>query len=96
VLYYGGKLIHHGHLSSGQLVAFVFYMQSLFNSFSTLGNIYVALVQALGAADKGGRRRVDLLMFFLKPILRHLLSSRTPVFCFLPFLRYLLLLYSLH
>jgi ABC-type bacteriocin/lantibiotic exporter with double-glycine peptidase domain len=53
VLFYGGKLIHHGHLSSGQLVAFVFYMQSLFSTFSSLGNIYVALVQAVGAADKG-------------------------------------------
>ena len=27
VLYYGGKLIHHGALHSGELVSFVFYMQ---------------------------------------------------------------------
>ena len=34
------------------LVSFVFYMQSLFATFSSLGNIYVGLVQAVGAADK--------------------------------------------
>jgi ABC-type multidrug transport system fused ATPase/permease subunit len=45
VLYYGGKLIHRGHLSSGALVSFVFYMQSLFATFSSLGNIYGAFVE---------------------------------------------------
>jgi len=52
VLFYGGKLIHHDALKSGNLVSFVFYMQSLFSIFSTLGSIYVGLVQAVGAADK--------------------------------------------
>lgn len=52
VLYYGGKLIHKDKLQSGELVSFVFYMQTLFATFSSLGNIYVGLVQAVGAADK--------------------------------------------
>jgi len=40
VLYYGGKLLHRDQLSSGDLVSFVFYMQSLFATFSSMGNIY--------------------------------------------------------
>ena len=35
-----------------KLVSFVFYMQSLFAAFQSLGNIYTALAQAVGAADK--------------------------------------------
>eukprot|EP00900_Chrysochromulina_parva_P009996 jgi/Chrpa1/18999/Chrysochromulina_OHIO_Genome00006674-RA len=35
-----------------KLVSFVFYMQSLFAAFQSLGSIYTALAQALGAADK--------------------------------------------
>ena len=30
----------------------MFYMQSLFASFNSMGSIYVGLVQAVGAADK--------------------------------------------
>ncbi len=52
VLYYGGKLVQNDELGSGDLVSFVFYMQSLFATFNSLGNIYVGLVQAVGAADK--------------------------------------------
>ena len=52
VLYYGGKLVHEGKLQGGELVSFVFYMQSLFDSFSSLGDIYTALATAIGAADK--------------------------------------------
>ena len=53
VLFYGGQLVDNDRLSNGALVSFVFYMQSLFATFSSLGSIYVGLVQALGAADKG-------------------------------------------
>jgi len=35
-----------------KLVSFVFYMQSLFAAFQSLGSIYTALAQAVGAADK--------------------------------------------
>jgi ABC-type multidrug transport system fused ATPase/permease subunit len=56
VLYYGGKLIRRDQLGAGILVSFVFYMQSLFATFSSLGNIYVGLVQAVGAADKVEKR----------------------------------------
>jgi ABC-type multidrug transport system fused ATPase/permease subunit len=52
VLYYGGQLVDNDHLANGELVSFVFYMQSLFATFSSLGSIYVGLVQAVGAADK--------------------------------------------
>ena len=41
VLYYGGKLVQHDGLGSGELVSFVFYMQSLFSSFNSMGSIYV-------------------------------------------------------
>ena len=34
------------------LVSFVFYMQSLFSAFQSLGSIYTALAAAVGAADK--------------------------------------------
>ncbi|GAB5361251.1 hypothetical protein AAMO2058_000697400 [Amorphochlora amoebiformis] len=52
VLYYGGKLTRQNDLNSGELVSFVFYMQSLFAAFNSLGSIYAGLIQALGAADK--------------------------------------------
>jgi len=52
VLYYGAKLIGNDKMKSGELVSFVFYMQSLFSTFTSMSNIYVGLVQAMGAADK--------------------------------------------
>ena len=52
VLFYGGKLIDSGEVKSGDLVSFAFYMQSLFQSFNSMGSIYAGMVQALGAADK--------------------------------------------
>lgn len=80
MLYYGGKLIANDKLGGGVLVSFVFYMQSLFATFSSLGNIYVGLVQAVGAADKvqaaGVRRSRDLssdaltVTFFSSPACR--------------------------
>ena len=52
VLFYGGKLHDAGQVGGGDLVSFVFYMQSLFSAFSSLGQIYTGLVSAVGAADK--------------------------------------------
>ena len=52
VLYYGGQLHDQGQVGGGDLVSFVFYMQSLFAAFSSLGQIYTGLVSAVGAADK--------------------------------------------
>eukprot|EP00968_Pinguiococcus_pyrenoidosus_P022918 scaffold3469_cov246-Pinguiococcus_pyrenoidosus.AAC.6 len=52
VLYYGGRLNSKGEIESGDLVSFVFYLQSLFSSFNSLGNIYTGLLQAFGAAEK--------------------------------------------
>lgn len=39
-------------ITGANLVSFVFYMQSLFSAFQSLGSIYTALAQAVGAADK--------------------------------------------
>merc|ERR1711935_875524 len=51
VLYYGSQLVP-SEMSSGDLVSFVFYMQSLFDSFNSIGTVYTALVQAMGSADQ--------------------------------------------
>jgi len=52
VLFYGGRLVTAGEIGGGDLVSFAFYMQSLFNSFSSLGDIYTGLVEAVGASAK--------------------------------------------
>lgn len=52
VLYYGANLIGSGQIQKGDLVSFVFYMQSLFAAFNSVGSIFTGLVQALGAAAK--------------------------------------------
>ena len=66
VLYYGAQLTQSPAgcsptaadgaprcaIDASGLVSFVFYMQSLFASFTSIGNIYTALAQAVGAADK--------------------------------------------
>uniref|UniRef100_A0A0D3KWX0 ABC transmembrane type-1 domain-containing protein n=2 Tax=Emiliania huxleyi TaxID=2903 RepID=A0A0D3KWX0_EMIH1 len=49
VLYYGAPRCS---IDASGLVSFVFYMQSLFAAFTSIGNIYTALAQAVGAADK--------------------------------------------
>jgi len=52
VIFYGGKLAMEGHIKASNLVAFVFYLQTLNNNFSTLGDFYTNIVQALGAATR--------------------------------------------
>lgn len=52
VVFYGGLMVRNGDLSSGELVAFVLYLQSLSDAFSSIGYIFSSLTQAIGAADK--------------------------------------------
>lgn len=44
--------MRNGDLSSGQLVSFLLYLQSLSDAFGTIGYIFSSLTQAVGAADK--------------------------------------------
>ena len=39
-------------MSSGELVSFLFYLQSLSDAFASIGWVFSALTQAVGAADK--------------------------------------------
>jgi ATP-binding cassette subfamily B (MDR/TAP) protein 9 len=53
VVFYGGLMVRNGDLSSGELVSFLLYLQSLSDAFSSIGYIFSSLTQAVGAADKG-------------------------------------------
>uniref|UniRef100_A0A7S3LG19 ABC transmembrane type-1 domain-containing protein n=1 Tax=Amphora coffeiformis TaxID=265554 RepID=A0A7S3LG19_9STRA len=52
VVFYGGYLVRNGEMTFGELVSFLFYLQSLSDAFSSLGWVFSALTQAVGAADK--------------------------------------------
>lgn len=52
VLFYGGLLVRNGDLTSGELVSFLLYLQSLSDAFASIGYIFSSLTQAVGAADK--------------------------------------------
>ena len=52
VLFYGGLLVRNGGMTSGQLVSFLLYLQSLSEAFGAIGYIFSSLTQAVGAADK--------------------------------------------
>ena len=52
VLFYGGLLVRNGDMTSGQLVSFLLYLQSLSDAFGSIGYIFSSLTQAVGAADK--------------------------------------------
>ena len=51
-VFYGGYLVRNGELSSGKLVSFLLYLQSLSDAFSNIGWVFSSLTQAVGAADK--------------------------------------------
>jgi ATP-binding cassette, subfamily B (MDR/TAP), member 9 len=51
-VYYGGMLVRNGDMTSGQLVSFLLYLQSLSDAFATIGYVFSSLTQAVGAADK--------------------------------------------
>jgi ATP-binding cassette subfamily B (MDR/TAP) protein 9 len=52
VVFYGGLMVRNGDMTSGELVSFLLYLQSLSDSFSSIGYIFSSLTQAVGAADK--------------------------------------------
>jgi len=52
VIFYGGLLVRNGSLQPGNLVSFLLYLQSLSDSIASLGWVFSALMQAVGAADK--------------------------------------------
>ena len=53
VVFYGGLMVRNGDMTSGQLVSFLLYLQSLSDAFGNIGYIFSSLTQAVGAADKG-------------------------------------------
>jgi ABC-type multidrug transport system fused ATPase/permease subunit len=53
VVFYGGLMVRNGDMTSGELVSFLLYLQSLSDAFASIGYIYSSLSQAVGAADKG-------------------------------------------
>jgi ATP-binding cassette subfamily B (MDR/TAP) protein 9 len=52
VVFYGGLMVRNGDMTSGKLVSFLLYLQSLSDAFSSIGYIFSSLTQAVGAADK--------------------------------------------
>lgn len=52
VVFYGGLMVRNQDLSSGELVSFLLYLQSLSDAFSSIGYIFSSLSQSVGAADK--------------------------------------------
>jgi ATP-binding cassette subfamily B (MDR/TAP) protein 9 len=52
IVFYGGLLVRNNDMTSGELVSFILYLQSLSDAFSSIGYIFAALTQAVGAADK--------------------------------------------
>jgi len=51
-VFYGGYLVRNGDMTSGQLVSFLLYLQSLSDAFASIGYVFSSLTQAVGAADK--------------------------------------------
>jgi len=55
VLLYGGKLVQstgEDHITNGELVSFILYLNSLSDSINSMAYIFGSLTQAIGAADK--------------------------------------------
>lgn len=52
IIFYGGLLVRNQDMTSGELVSFILYLQSLSDAFSSIGYIFASLTQAVGAADK--------------------------------------------
>lgn len=52
IVFYGGLLVRNGDMTSGELVSFILYLQSLSDAFQSIGYIFSSLTQAVGAADK--------------------------------------------
>jgi ATP-binding cassette subfamily B (MDR/TAP) protein 9 len=58
VVFYGGLMVRNGDMTSGKLVSFLLYLQSLSDAFGSIGYIFSSLSQAVGAADKGKWKKV--------------------------------------
>jgi len=52
VIFYGGKLASEGEIHSSVLLSFVFYLQTLNSNFSSLGDFYTSIMDALGSASR--------------------------------------------
>jgi ABC-type multidrug transport system fused ATPase/permease subunit len=52
VLFFGAHMVLGGRLKPGDMVAFVFYQQSLSDAISGIGDVFTGLMSAAGAADK--------------------------------------------
>ena len=52
VLLFGYKLARNATINAGELLSFVFYLQSLSDAINTLGDVYANFATALGASRK--------------------------------------------
>ncbi|XP_043939235.1 ABC-type oligopeptide transporter ABCB9-like [Protopterus annectens] len=52
VLYYGGRLVTHGDVSSGDLVAFILYELQFAQAMQALFSVYPSVWKAIGASEK--------------------------------------------
>jgi ATP-binding cassette subfamily B (MDR/TAP) protein 9 len=51
-VFYGGLMVRNEDITSGQLVSFLLYLQSLSDAIASMGWVFGSLTQAVGAADK--------------------------------------------
>lgn len=51
-VFYGGLMVRNEDITSGQLVSFLLYLQSLSDAIASMGWVFGSLTQAIGAADK--------------------------------------------
>lgn len=51
-VFYGGLMVRNEDITSGQLVSFLLYLQSLSDAIASIGWVFGSLTQAVGAADK--------------------------------------------
>jgi ATP-binding cassette subfamily B (MDR/TAP) protein 9 len=52
VLYFGAHMVLADKIKAGDMVAFVFYQQSLSEAIGSIGDVFTGLMSAAGAADK--------------------------------------------
>jgi len=53
IIWYGGREVIDGHLTSGSLIAFLIYVVNLSNPIKRLSRVYGAIQKALAAAQRG-------------------------------------------
>jgi ATP-binding cassette subfamily B (MDR/TAP) protein 9 len=58
VLYFGAHMVLEGRLQAGDMVAFVFYQQSLSDAIASIGDVFTGVREACGTLQgKAGRER---------------------------------------